>query len=166
MDESGFTEVETRILALFHDLDIRLTRQEIEDITEKMPGMHIRIPTICGRVNALLAKSILVEDGVKFGNHSGKKQAILRRFNPAIDTVDSDLQTRLRHAQGTLVLVQENCEFITVGTGRYKRKYSYEDGEAYQRLKINQIEILEEEIRNLIRDLRQKMGLIFMAGSD
>lgn len=161
MEESGFNEIELRILAFFQDLDTRLTRQEIEDITEKMPGMHIRIPSICGRVNDLLAKGILVEDGVKLGLHSGKKQAILRRFNPDVDTFDSDLQTRLRHAQGTLVLVKENCEFITVGTGKYKRRYSHEDGEAYQRIKINQIEILEDEIRFLIQSLNEKMGLAF-----
>lgn len=166
-------EIEGRILALFKgDFDARLTRQEIEDTTEKIPGGHIRINSVCSAVNKMREKKLLVEDGTKLGNRSGMPQYILRLFNPEIDKENSrtDLELRLKHAQGTLILLQENCEFIHIKTGsdgpKYKLSLSYADGERYQKAKVPAIHMLEMEITNLVRDLRAIMGLMFTPGED
>lgn len=166
-------EIEGRILALFNgDFDVRLTRQEIEDTTEKIPGGHIRIPTVCSAVNKMREKKLLVEDGTKLGTRSQTAQLILRLFNPAVDKENSrtDLALKLRHAQGTLILLQENCEYVQIKTGsegtKYKKLLSFADGELYQQVKSATIFMLEMEISNLTRDLREAMGLMFIPGED
>lgn len=49
-----------------------LTRNEIST------NAGIRINAVCGRVNKLIKKGILKEDGKKFDNHSNKENYIVR----------------------------------------------------------------------------------------
>lgn len=62
---------EARIMDLF-GIATRLSRQQISELA-RMP-----INTVCGRVDSLLTKHALVEEGERTDPHTGKKQKLLR----------------------------------------------------------------------------------------
>lgn len=71
---SGYTQLqqkEARVLGVFGP-DTRLSRQQISEIA------RLPINTICGRVDSLLTKGLLIEEGERKDPVTHKRQKLLR----------------------------------------------------------------------------------------
>lgn len=64
-------EMEVLVLSVFGP-DTRLSRQQISEVA------RLPINTVCGRVNSLMTKGALVEEGERRDPVTRKKQALLR----------------------------------------------------------------------------------------
>ena len=160
LDRTGyFSEKETIILSLFVDHDTRLTRQDIADATEKLPGQFIPINTVCGRVNVMVKKGLLIEDGYTYGLESGKRQMLLRRFNPNVDSEEGMLKTKYHSLQADLLALEKNELVLTSSGGKVVRRYTSEDGEDYLAIKaMHKVAMLTEQ-EHLLTRLREVMSL-------
>jgi hypothetical protein len=63
---------ERAVMALFTNLDVRLSRQQISAF------LSMPINCVCGRVNSLVAAGHLEEHGERVDVHTNKRQKLLR----------------------------------------------------------------------------------------
>lgn len=68
---------ERLVMAVFTGPDVKLTRKQIAQRT------GLELSCICGRVNSLVAKGALVEDGTQKDPKTNKEQALLKRAEKA-----------------------------------------------------------------------------------